>query len=242
MMANNLLDLQRNKKGEKILEINSVLKDSRLFQGISENEIDILLKCLKAETLNYQKGEFILHRGSPIHKMGLVITGIVHIVKEDFWGNRVIIGRAGPGQIFAESYACLSDEALTVSVIASKSTQVMFLDIGRILSVCTAACGFHTRLIQNLLTVLAKRNLMLTQKVEHMAQKTTREKLLSYLSSEAQRAGKSKFVIPYNRQELADYLSVDRSAMSTELSKLQREGILQCEKNKFQLFELPESF
>lgn len=224
------------------MEINSSIKNAKLFQGISENELSILLNCLKSETVDFKKGEFVLHRGTSIQKMGFVISGTVHIVKEDFWGNRVIIGRSGPGQIFAESYACLPNEPLTVSVIAAKNSQILFLDIGRIFQVCTAACNFHTKLIQNLLTVLAARNLMLTQKVEHMAQKTTREKLLSYLSGEAARAGKSEFVIPYNRQELADYLSVDRSAMSTELSKLQREGILHCEKSKFQLFELPESF
>lgn len=224
------------------MEINDAMKQSILFQGIAESEIDVLLHCLKAEVMEYQKGEFVLHRGQPIHKMGLVLSGAVHIIKEDFWGNRVILGGAQPGQIFAESYACLGNENLTVSVVATKNARVMFLDIGRILQVCTAACAFHTKLIQNLLTVLASRNLMLTQKVEHMAQKTTREKLLSYLSGEAQRAGKSIFTIPYNRQELADYLSVDRSAMSTELGKLQREGVLKCEKNRFELFELPEVY
>ncbi len=219
-----------------------VLKRALLFQGVNEEDLDHLLDCLQAETVDYQKGEFILHRGSPVRRMGLVLEGTAHIIKEDFWGNRVIIGQSAPGQLFAESYACLGSEPLTVSVLAATPAKVMFLDVGRLLLVCATACSFHTKVIQNLMMVLARRNVMLTQKVEHMAQKTTREKLLSYLSGEAQRAGSDAFFIPYNRQELADYLSVDRSAMSTELGKLQREGVLKFNKNKFQLFQMPERF
>ncbi|MDM8201814.1 MULTISPECIES: Crp/Fnr family transcriptional regulator [Allofournierella] len=219
-----------------------ILRSSQLFQNIEPDQIRILLDCLCAVVNTYQKGEFILHRGEPTRRMGIVLEGTAHIIKEDFWGNRVILGQSGPGQLFAESYACLGSENLTVSVVAAATTRVMFLDVGRLFQTCSTACGFHTRMIHNLTQVLAGRNLMLTQKVEHMAQKTTREKLLSYLSGEAQRAGSAKFSIPYDRQELADYLSVDRSAMCTELSKLQRQGILRCRKKEFELLELPREF
>lgn len=222
------------------MEIAAILSGSRLFEGIQPEQIRVLLGCLDVETAQYEKGSFVMHSGQKTRRMGLVLEGTVHIIKEDFWGNRVILGQSMQGQIFAESYACLGSEVLAVSVVASTPAKVMFLDVGRILEVCTIACPFHTQLIRNLLNVLAARNLMLTQKVEHMAQKTTREKLLSYLSGEAQRAGSARFTIPYNRQELADYLSVDRSAMSTELSKLQKEGVLECTKNQFHLCQVPE--
>lgn len=219
-----------------------VLQSSQLFQNIEPDQIRLLLDCLHATVNTYQKGEFILHRGEPTRRMGIVLEGTAHIIKEDFWGNRVIVGPSGPGQLFAESYACLGSENLAVSVVAATTTRVMFLDVARLFQSCSTACGFHTEMIHNLTRVLASRNLMLTQKVEHMAQKTTREKLLSYLSGEAQRAGSAKFTIPYDRQELADYLSVDRSAMCTELSKLQKQGILRCHKKQFELLELPQEF
>lgn len=168
-----------------------------------------------------------------------MLEGTAHIIKEDFWGNRVILGPSGPGQLFAESYACLGSENLAVSVVAATTARVMFLDVVSLFQSCTTACDFHTRMIRNLTRVLAGRNLMLTQKVEHMAQKTTREKLLSYLSGEAQRAGSASFSIPYDRQELADYLSVDRSAMCTELSKLQRQGFCAARKSSLNCWSCP---
>ena len=219
-----------------------VLQSSQLFQGIDPEQIDALLGCLQAVVNRYEKGEFILHRGEPTRRMGIVLEGTAHIIKEDFWGNRVILGQSGPGQLFAESYACLGSENLTVSVVAASDVRVMFLEVGRLFQVCGNVCGFHTGMLRNLTRVLAGRNLMLTQKVEHMAQKTTREKLLSYLSGEAQRAGSARFSIPYDRQELADYLSVDRSAMCTELGKLKRQGILRYHKKEFELLELSGEF
>ena len=224
------------------MEIIDMLSQSPLFEGVAPEQIRILLKCLKAEVASYEKGDYILLMGNRTRRMGLVLEGTAHIVKEDFWGNRVILGQSSQGQIFAESYASLGTVQLEVSVVAATACRIMFLDVGRILEVCTVACAFHTRLIHNLLNMMAGRNLMLTKKVEHMAQKTTREKLLSYLSSEAHRAGSATFTIPFNRQELADYLSVDRSAMSTEISKLQKEGVLECERKNFRLCQLPESF
>lgn len=224
------------------MEVLEVLKKARLFQGISEAELVELLKSLQAETVPYDKGQFILHRGTTVRRMGMVLSGTAHLIKEDFWGNRVILAQSAPGQIFAESYACLGNEKLNISVVAAVPTQVMFLDVGRIFQVCTTACAYHTKLIENLTMVLAGRNVMLTQKMEHISQKNTREKLLSYLSGEAQRTGSAVFAIPYNRQELADYLSVDRSAMCTELGKLKKEGVLDYNKSRFELFDLPDGF
>lgn len=215
----------------------TLLKKSNIFIGIEENEIEPMLKCLSSRITNFKKNEFILRNGEHIHSVGMVLSGLALVEKEDFWGNRSIISEVTPGMIFAESYACLSELPAEISVTASENTDVMFFDIKRILSVCSNSCSFHRRLIQNLLTVIAKKNVNLTKKIEHISKKTIREKLLSYLSTESLKCGCSSFEIPFNRQQLADYLSVDRSALSNEISKLQNEGIIESKKNKFKIME-----
>ncbi len=209
-----------------------------LFDGIKEDDRSEMLKCLNAKKKQYKKGSTVLGRGGRTSEMGMVLEGSVHMVKDDFWGNRSILGQASPGQMFGEVYACLPRQGLEVDVVAAEDTEVLFLDVGRILTVCSSACSFHTRLIRNLLTILAEKNLMLTHKMEHMAQKSTRDKVLSYLSLEAEKQGGPEFAIPFNRQQLADYLSVDRSAMSRELSRMKAEGLLDYHRNRFRLKNL----
>lgn len=209
-----------------------------LFDGIKEDDRSEMLKCLNAKKKQYKKGSTVLGRGGHTSEMGMVLEGSVHMVKDDFWGNRSILGQASPGQMFGEVYACLPRQGLEVDVVAAEDTEVLFLDVGRILTVCSSACSFHTRLIRNLLTILAEKNLMLTHKMEHMAQKSTRDKVLSYLSMEAEKQGGPEFAIPFNRQQLADYLSVDRSAMSRELSRMKAEGLLDYHRNRFRLKNL----
>lgn len=209
-----------------------------LFDGIKEDDRSEMLKCLNAKKKQYKKGSTVLGRGGRTSEMGMVLEGSVHMVKDDFWGNRSILGQASPGQMFGEVYACLPRQGLEVDVIAAEDTEVLFLDVKRILTVCSSACSFHTRLIRNLLTILAEKNLMLTHKMEHMAQKSTRDKVLSYLSMEAEKQGGPEFAIPFNRQQLADYLSVDRSAMSRELSRMKAEGLLDYHRNRFRLKNL----
>lgn len=209
-----------------------------LFDGIKEDDRSEMLKCLNAKKKQYKKGSTVLGRGRRTSEMGMVLEGSVHMVKDDFWGNRSILGQASPGQMFGEVYACLPRQGLEVDVVAAEDTEVLFLDVGRILTVCSSACSFHTRLIRNLLTILAEKNLMLTHKMEHMAQKSTRDKVLSYLSMEAEKQGGPEFAIPFNRQQLADYLSVDRSAMSRELSRMKAEGLLDYHRNRFRLKNL----
>lgn len=200
---------------------------------MKEEEVEAVLSCLSARQESYNKNQFVLHVGETVRAPGLVISGSVHIIKEDFWGNRSILAKAETGQLFGEVYACVQSEALEVSVIASEPVKVLFLDMARVLHVCSSACEFHTELIHNLMQVLAHKNLMLTRKIEHLAQRTTREKLLSYLSGESLRNGSAAFDIPFNRQQLADYLAVDRSAMSNELSKMNAEGLIEYNKNHF---------
>ncbi|WP_077610376.1 Crp/Fnr family transcriptional regulator [Clostridium sp. Marseille-P2415] len=214
-----------------------VLKKSSLFSGVRPDEINAMLKCLSARQKHFKKEEFIIRSGDYIHSVGMVLSGTALIIQEDFWGRRTIISEVMPGTLFAETYACLSSLPIEMSVISDSECDVLFLDFNKILTVCTSACTFHTRLIQNFLSSIARRNLTLTKKMQHMSKKTIREKLLSYLSAESLKSNASTFDIPFNRQQLADYLSIDRSALSNELSKLQAEGILTYKKNRFTLKE-----
>ena len=195
-----------------------------LFRGIAAGELPALLDRSSAREVRFAKGELLLHRGETPRSLGLVLEGGVHIIREDFWGNRSIVGLAGPGEIFAESYA-LAGKPLAVSDLAAADGRALFLDAGHL----------SQRLSANLLALLAEKNLMLTEKMRHMARRTTREKLLSYLSAQALRAGTAEFDIPLDRQQLADFLAVDRSAMSAALGKLRDEGVLEFRKNHFRL-------
>ena len=200
-----------------------------LFRGIAAGELPALLDRSSAREVRFAKGELLLHRGETPRSLGLVLEGGVHIIREDFWGNRSIVGLAGPGEIFAESYA-LAGKPLAVSVLAATDGRALFLDAGHL----------SQRLSANLLALLAEKNLMLTEKMRHMARRTTREKLLSYLSAQALRAGTAEFDIPLDRQQLADFLAVDRSAMSAALGKLRDEGVLTFRKNHFHLLRQGE--
>ena len=188
---------------------------------------------------SYQKAEYILSAGTSIDCIGMLLSGSASIIQEDFWGNRNMITKISPGQLFAEAFACVPQSVLNVSVVADTSATVLFLKVQKVLTTCPTSCVFHSRMIRNLLGELAHKNLLFHEKLTHMAQRTTREKLLSYLSAESVRQGNAVFDIPYNRQQLADYLSVERSAMSHELGKLRDEGILLFQKNHFTLLTKP---
>ena len=203
-----------------------------LFRGIPREDLPGLLEGLDAREHRYGRGETVLRRGERADRLGLVLSGTLHIVKEDFWGSRTIVGLARPGEVFAESYACLEGEPLEVSVLAAEAAEALFLNSGRTLPDDLPGAAIFTR---NLLTMLAGRNLALTRKIGHMARRTTRDKLISYLSAQALQAGRSEFDIPLDRQQLADYLAVDRSSMSTTLGRLRDEGVLTFRKNHFHL-------
>lgn len=214
--------------------MNADWKSGPLFAGISEEGVDQVLACLSARPRHFDKQAMLLRAGdAPV--MGIVLAGSVHILQEDFWGNRSLLGRAGPGDLFAEAFACAGVLRLPVSVEACEPTDVLLLDAGRLSAVCPAACPHHAQMIRNLLRLMAEKNVGLARKVEHMARRTTRDKLLSYLSAEARRSGGSAFSIPFNRQQLADYLAVDRSAMCSELSRLRDEGLLDFHRSAFVL-------
>ena len=209
------------------------LGGTALFRGISPEELPPLLACMEARRQTYEKGERVLCAGDTVTGLGLVLSGRVLIEKTDLWGNTAVLDSVGPGQIFAETYACTPGEPLMVDVTAPERAEVLFLSAGRVLSPCGRGCGAHSRLIRSLLALSAQKNLRLSRKIFHTAPKTIRGRLLTYLSDQALRAGSRSFTVPFDRQQLADYLNVDRSALSAEIGKLRREGVLLAERNRF---------
>lgn len=214
-----------------------ILRNSPFFQGMTEEEILSVLHCVNATVQHKQKDEYILRVGDRTESMGLVLRGSVLVLQEDLWGHRNIMHRIGPGEYFAEPFAATAGSVLNVSVVADEDSEIMMLNMKRFLKTCPHACAHHGRMVRNLVSVMARRVLDLNEKLTHMAKRSTREKLLSYLSAESIRQGKLAFTIPYDRQQLADYLSVERAAMSVELGKLQKEGLLKTNRNHFELFQ-----
>ena len=210
-----------------------LLAGTRLFQGIREHEIEAMLTCLSAEERTYRKDAYIYRAGDVKGRLGVVMEGAVNIIKDDVWGNRKIIENIGGGQIFGETYACLKGEPLMVDVQASERSRILFMDVNRILTTCSSSCDFHNRLIRSLMYVLAGKNLMLTKKMDIITPKSLRERVMVYLSQESVKQGSRTITVPFNRQQMADYLSVDRSALSAELSRMQRDGVISYEKNRF---------
>lgn len=212
-----------------------VLMETKLFNGVSEDDITAMLGCLQASLCTYKKSEHIYRQGDNIRKIAVPVEGSIIIQNYDYWGNRSIINMIGTGEMFGEAYAAPDSGVMTNDVIAAEDCTVMFFDINRILTVCSSACRFHTTVVQNLVFALSEKNRKLMQKLGHMSKRTTREKLISYLSEQARKNSSGSFSIPFNRQQLADFLSVDRSAMSNELCRLRDDGLIEFEKNRFVL-------
>ena len=214
-----------------------ILKRSQLFSGVSEEEITAMLSCLDARVRTYPKGEIVFHQGEHLSCITVLAEGNLYIQRDDFWGSRSILQNIGVGEMFGESYMAPESGTILHDVVAAADSTVIFFDVKRIITTCSSACRFHAMVVQNLFFAISEKNRKLVQKLGHMAKRTTREKLRSYLSDEAGRQNSAEFTIPFNRQELADFLSVDRSAMSAELGKMRDEGILEFEKNRFRLIE-----
>ena len=214
-----------------------ILSRCVLFAGIRPEDRQSMLGCLGAKVLDVAKNRFVFREGDPANLVGIVLEGCVQMVREDYYGNRSILARIEPAGLFGESFACADVETLPISVVAVEDSSVLLIDSRRITATCANACGFHNQMIFNMLKVVANKNLVLNQKIEITSRRTTREKLMAYLMVQAKLHRSDSFTIPYDRQALADYLEVDRSAMSAEIGKLRREGVIDCEKNRFRLLK-----
>ena len=214
-----------------------VLKHTKLFAGIGDDEISDVINCLQITVKKYKKDAYVFHSGEHIRSVAILAEGSLLIQKDDYWGNRSIVNRIAAGEIFGESYAMPDSEALLNDVVALEDSTVLLFDIRKIPEVCSNACKFHILLIQNLIQLISLKNRILTQKIDCMAQRTTRGKLTAYLSSQSKKHGGASFDIPFNRQQLADFLAVDRSAMSCELCKMRDDGMLSFKRNHFELIQ-----
>lgn len=212
-----------------------ILKKTQLFSGASDEDIEAMLGCLQAKLCTYEKGEYVLREGERVERLMMLVKGELHIQRDDYWGNRSIISMVGVGEMFGEAYAAPESGPLMNDVLAVEDSAVIFLDIGKLLTVCPNGCKFHAMAVKNLFFAISEKNRKLVRKLGYMSRRTTREKLIAYLSEEAKRQNSGSISIPFNRQQLADFLSVDRSAMSNELCKLRDEGLIEFEKNRFRL-------
>ena len=216
-------------------EIFAVLARCPLFSGLDEGALKELLPRLWPVRRRWARGETLLHPGEPAPGVGVVLSGGVRIVREDFWGNRSLLAAVEPGDLFAEAFAC-AGVPLTVRVEGAQDGEGVFLPPEHLMDPPPGGGELPGRL----LGLMARKNLMLNRKIGHLSQRTTRAKVLSYLSHQAEAAGSSSFTIPLDRQELADYLSVDRSALSAQLGQLRREGVLDFSRSRFTLLQKPE--
>lgn len=213
----------------------NILKKSKLFSNIDNQELISVLTCLNAKVARYSKGSYVFAEGEIIDKIGIVIEGELHIIKTDYYGRENIIASVTCGNVFAESAACSSARRLPVDVIANTGTEIVFIDYKRMVTTCAKTCSYHTLLINNMISVIADKNVMLNTKLDYLSKRLTKEKVLAYLYDQSKKNRSKVFRIPFNREQLANYLSVDRSAMSNELSKLAADKIIRYKKNEFEL-------
>lgn len=212
-----------------------LLAKTQLFAESKPKEIGSMLGCLDARERRFAQGAYIHRMGDVIKTVGLVLDGGVRIESVDVWGNVSVIGVAGPGELFGEAYAAVLDEPLMVDVVAAQDCTVLFLSLPKVLATCSHACPFHARASANMTAIIARRSLALSRRILHVAPKTIRGKVLAYLSDMSERAGSREFDIPFDRQQLADYLGVDRSALSAELSRMQKAGLIETKRSHFVL-------
>lgn len=211
-----------------------ILNTTGLFKGIDAAGLETMLKCLGSEIKYAGKGEVILLAGDKPEYVGIVLSGQLHIIREDYDGNRLLIAALAPGEIFAEALCCAGVSESPVTVMADVDSTVMLLSFSHILHICPNSCSFHTKLIENMLRLIANKNLQLQIRMEIVSLKSIRAKMMRYLESFVPEQGRN-ITIPFNREELADFLCVERSALSHELARMKRDGLIEYRKNKFVL-------
>ncbi len=212
-----------------------ILRKCSLFNNIKNENLISMLGCLGATVKTYGKKEIIIKEGEKARYIGIVLSGSAQVLKIDYFGNRSIVAGIEQSEMFGESFACAGVEAIPISVIANEQSEIMLIDCERVMHPCANGCNFHQQIIFNLMKIMATKNIMFHQKIEITSERTTREKLMAYLMLQAKKWNSNSFQIPFDRQELADYLQVDRSGLSAEISKMRNEGILKSHKNHFEL-------
>lgn len=216
------------------------IKKARLFSNLDDEAILSILSCIGATVKSYRKGEYILRVGEHLDTIMILLDGQLCIQQEDYWGNRNVLDILNTGDTFGEAYLSPRSGSLINDVITTKASTVMSIESRRLLTVCSCACSYHTQAVQNFIYTITEKNRLLVGKLSVITKRTTRDKLITYLSQVAAKQESPIFDIPFNRQQLADYLSVDRSAMSNELCKMRDEGFLTFYKNHFELLKISQ--
>ena len=206
-----------------------------LFDHIAPDERTAMLGCIGYHIENFKGGEVVHFEAENIRHIGILLSGTVDMVKEDIWGSRTLLLRVRKNEMFGETFACGEDNSSLVTFSVSEDAKILFLPFDRVMHSCTMACRFHHQLIENMVHIIAKKNRDLMRKVEVVSRRTIREKLLAYLSLQAQEQGNRYIEIPFGRLELAEYLCVDRSALTRELAKMKDEGLIDYDKNCFRI-------
>jgi len=222
------------------LEYNDLLLNSPLFAFLTKDELPYMLDCLEARTKHYGAKQFIIRETESTEEVGVVLKGQIQIITEDLFGNRSITAKLGPGELFGQVAASKQANVSPVSVLAENECDILLLKFHKLVSPCTRACSFHSRVIENMMNVLAERNLMMNRKLSILSQRSIRDKLLAFLAWQSQDKQSNKFSISFNRDELADYLCVNRSALSREISTMVDEGLISNHRNNFVVHENAE--
>ena len=218
-----------------------ILSRCPLFAGIRREDMAGMLSCLGGRVVAADKGSPVFLEGDPARYVGVLLSGKIQVVRDDYYGKRSVLTVVSPGGYFGEAFACAGVTQLPTDILAASDCRVLYLGSKTLLHSCDRCCSFHHQLIANLLGIVSRKNLYLNQKLSYTSRGTTKEKLLAYLSDQAKQHHSNEFTIPFNRQELADFLGVERSAMSAELGKLAKLGILETKRRSFRLFRMNES-
>ncbi len=213
-----------------------MLGTSMLFEDITDEEKKEILGCLTYQIKNYKQGSVIALEGNEIKYIGVILSGSVDMIKEDLWGNRAMLTRMTEGDLFGETFACGIESSSVVTFTASSDLTVMMLPFHQVIHTCSNACTFHEKLIRNLVHMIAAKNKALMQKLEIITKKTLREKIMAYLSMQAQLQDTRYFYIPLKRGELAEFLCADRSALTRELSQMREEHLIDFDRNTFRIY------
>lgn len=206
-----------------------------IFSGIAPEDQKAMLSCIGYHISAFSKGQIIAFEEAHIRHIGVVLSGRVDMVKEDLWGNRTLLMRIGPDEVFGETFACGDNALSSVTFLVSMAAEILFLPFDRVMRSCTMACRFHHQLIENMVRVIANKNRALMRKIEVISKRTIREKVLSYLSMQAQQQNRRYFELPLGRSELAEYLCTDRSALARELARMKEDGLIDYDRNAFRI-------
>lgn len=212
-----------------------ILRKCPLFFGIADEDLLAVLGCVGARVVHCDKKETVWAEGESARCIGILLSGAVQILRVDYYGNRSIVSGVEPSELFGESFACADVQEIPVDVVASEPSEILLIDCERVLRSCSHSCEFHRQMIYNLMKAVATKNLQFHQKIEILSKRTTREKLMTYLLLQAKKNKSRRFEIPFDRQELADYLDVDRSGLSAEIGKLRKEGMIESHRHSFEL-------